>query len=67
MKTDTGEMERGNCEDFRNYVCEKPASAISKYKSCYNITGYVRILYRSEGVSFIKGMGFSIVSFKSVQ
>ena len=34
MKTDTGEMEEGNCaEDFQNYVCEKPAS-ISKYKSC---------------------------------
>ena len=33
MKTDTGKMERGNCEDFYNYVCEKPAS-ISKYKYC---------------------------------
>ena len=29
MKTDTGRMEEGNCEDLQNYVCEKPAS-ISK-------------------------------------
>ena len=34
MKTDTGEMERGNCEDYQSYVCEKPVSAMSKYKSC---------------------------------
>ena len=34
MKTDTGKVERGNCEDLQNYVCEKPATAISKYKSC---------------------------------
>ena len=35
MKTDTGETEEwGNCEELQNYVCEKPASAISKYKSC---------------------------------
>ena len=34
METYTGRMEWGNCEDFQNYVCEKPASAISKYKSC---------------------------------
>lgn len=55
MKTDTGKMERGNCEDYQNYVCEKPASAISKYKSCLNIIGYVRILFTFEGSLFYEG------------
>ena len=25
MKTDTGTIEKGNCEDQNNYICERPA------------------------------------------
>ena len=25
MKTDTGTIENGNCNDQNNYICEKPA------------------------------------------
>ena len=25
MKTDTGAIEKGNCEDQNNYICERPA------------------------------------------
>lgn len=35
MKTDTGTMEDGNCEELQNYVCEKPAR--SKYRSCQSV------------------------------
>ena len=25
MKTDTGTIEKGNCNDQNNYICERPA------------------------------------------
>ena len=25
MKTDTGAIEKGNCNDQNNYICERPA------------------------------------------
>ena len=49
MKTDTGAIEKGNCNDQNNYICERPA-LISKLSIIYF---YLKIIVTIERNPFV--------------
>ena len=49
MKTDTGAIEKGNCEDQNNYICERPALT-SKLSIIYF---YLKIIVAIERNPFV--------------
>ena len=49
MKTDTGTIEKGNCEDQNNYICERPALT-SKLSIIYF---YLKIIVAIERNPFV--------------